>query len=69
MKNDNKGMPYLDLRELEAEVALSFVQTIRRNMEGFTKHEVQDARRAREAQAMLGHPTDWDFLGMVRHDY
>jgi hypothetical protein len=35
-------------------------------MEGYTQHEVENARAAREAQAMLGHPTDRDFLGMVR---
>ena len=28
IKNNGKGMPYLDLRELEAKVALSFVQTV-----------------------------------------
>jgi hypothetical protein len=28
VKNNGKGMPYLDLRELGAEVALSFVQTV-----------------------------------------
>jgi hypothetical protein len=35
-------------------------------MEGFTKREVEEAKAAREAQAMLGHPTDREFLGMVR---
>jgi len=73
LKNNNKGMPYLDLREFEAkevmsfvpEAALSFVQTVRGNMEGFTKREVEEAQKAREAQAMLGHPTDRNFLGMV----
>jgi hypothetical protein len=35
-------------------------------MEGFTKCEVQEAREARKAQAMLGYPTNRDFLGMVR---
>ena len=58
-------MPYLDLNEFEAEAALSFVQTVRGNMEGFTKREVEEARRAREAQRMLGHPTNCNFLGMV----
>ena len=73
LKNNGKGMPYLDLREFEAEavrsfapeVALSFVQTVRGNMEGFTRREVKEAQKACEAQAMLGHPTDRDFLGMV----
>jgi len=74
LKNNGKGMPYLNLREFEAkavlsfahEATLSFVQTVRGNMEGFTKREVEDAQKAREAQAMLWHPTDHDFLGMVR---
>jgi hypothetical protein len=54
LKNKVKGMPYIDLREFEAEavlsfvpeVALSFVQTVRGNMEGFTKREVKEARKA-----------------------
>jgi hypothetical protein len=87
VKNNNKGMPYLDIRDMEAEVAMSFiqttigaveaamvalaravlfVQTVRGNMEGYTQREVEDAHAACEAQAMLGHPTDRDFLGMIR---
>jgi hypothetical protein len=74
LKNNGKGMPYLELREFEAEVVLSFapeavlsfVQTVQGNMEGFTNREVEEARKAHKAQAMLGHPTDRDFLGMVR---
>jgi hypothetical protein len=61
-----KGMPYIDLKTVEGEVALDFVQTIRGNYDGFTRREVEEARAAREAQGMLGHPTDCDFLGMVR---
>ncbi len=41
---------------------------VRGNMEGYTQREVEDARAARKAQAMLGHPTNRDFLGMVRSD-
>ena len=58
VKNNGVGMPYLDVRDLEAEVTLCFVQTVRGNMEGYTAREVEDARAARVAQAMLGHPTD-----------
>jgi hypothetical protein len=73
LKNNGKGTPYIDLREFEAKAVLSFapkaalslVQTVQGNMEGFTKREVEEARKARKAQAMLGHPTDRDFLGMV----
>ncbi len=87
VKNNSKGMPYLDIRDVEAEVvlsfiqttigavkvamvapanAVSFIQTVRGNMEGYTQRKVEDARPAREAQSMLGHPTGRDFLGMVR---
>jgi hypothetical protein len=65
VKNNSKGMPNLDIRDVEAEVTLSFIQTVRGNMEGYTQREVEDARAAHEAQAMLGHPTNRDFLGMV----
>jgi hypothetical protein len=73
LRNNNKGMPYLDLRESKAnavlsfalEAAQSFVQTVQGNMEGFTRRKVEEAQKARKAQAMLGHPTDRDFLGMV----
>jgi hypothetical protein len=73
-KNNGKGVPYLDLREFDAKAvlsfapkaALSFEQMVRGNMEGFTKREVEEAQKAREAQAMLGHPTNRDFLGMLR---
>ncbi len=65
LKNNNKGMPYLDLKEFEAEAALSPVKSVQGNMEGFTKREVGEARRACKVQGMLGHPTDHDFMGMV----
>jgi hypothetical protein len=35
-------------------------------MEGFTRCKVEEAQEACKVQAMLGHPTDRDFLGMVR---
>jgi hypothetical protein len=73
LRNNNKGMPYLDLRESEAKAGLSFapkaaqsfVQMVRGNMEGFTRREVEETQKARKAQAMLGHLTDRNFLVMV----
>ena len=59
-------MPYQDIRELETKSVLLFIETVRGNMEGYTMCKVEEARTAREAQAMLGHPTDQEFLGMVR---
>jgi hypothetical protein len=66
-------MPYLDLHKLEAEVVLSFVkmamlfvQTVRGNMEGYTQQKVEETCSACEAQVVLGHLTNRNFLGMVR---
>ncbi len=74
LRNNDKGMPYLDLRESKAKAILSFapkaaqsfMQMVQGNMEGLTRCKVEEARKACEAQAMLGHSTDRDFLGMVR---
>ncbi len=68
LKINNKGMLYLDLRELKAKAALSLVKTAQWNMEGFTKRKVEEAQKGCKAQGMLGHPTDCDFLGMVCGD-
>ena len=69
VKKNEKGMPYIDLAGVDEEVALDFVKTVQGNMEGFTCCEVEEARAAREAQGMVGHPTDRDFLEMVRANY
>jgi hypothetical protein len=66
LKNNEVGMPYIDLEDTSERAALCFVQTVRERYEGFTRREVQEARAAREAQAMIGHPTDREFRNMVR---
>ncbi len=63
---NSKGMPYIDLDGANGEIALDFIQMVRGNMDGFTRCEVEEARRTREVQGMMGHPTDRDFLGLVR---
>ena len=56
------GMPYLDLSRPQDYISykpkenMTFVETVRKNMEGFTKEEVLAATRAREAMAMMAHP-------------
>ena len=57
----------IDLEELAAQSTqgAAFVTTVRQQMEGFTKREVQDARLAREAQLMCGVPSERDFKSMV----
>ena len=48
--------------------AVSLVQTVRGNYEGYTKHEVLKAKEVRRAQAMLGNPSKADYKGMVSHN-
>jgi hypothetical protein len=66
IKNNSKGVPYLGIQEPETKATLLFVQTLQGNMEGYMRRKVKKACAAQEAQAMLGHPTDQEFLGMVR---
>ena len=44
------------------------VNTVRENYEGFTKHQVKNAARARRLMSMVGTPSPRDFQGMVRHN-
>jgi hypothetical protein len=57
-KNNNKGMPDLDIQEPKTKAALLFIQAVRGNMEGYTRHKVEEACAMQEDPAMLGHPTD-----------
>jgi hypothetical protein len=57
------GFPYTDIHSTNA---MAMVQTVCQHYESYTKHKVQDAIAARKAQAMIGHPTDAQFLEMVR---
>ncbi len=78
IKNNNKGMPYLDLREFEAEAvlsfapeaALSFVQTGRGNMEGFTKRgrSAKGSRGSSDAGASHRPRPQLSRNGTLRHD-
>jgi hypothetical protein len=58
------GFPYIDM---QSKAAVAMIQTVRQRYKGFTKREVQDAIAACKAQAMTGHPTDAQFLEMVRN--
>jgi hypothetical protein len=58
-----RRFPFIDMHSTNA---VAMVQTVRQRYEGYTKRKVQDAIAARKAQAMIGHPTDAQFLEMVR---
>jgi len=45
------------------------VNTIRQNFEGFTKHQIKAADRARRLMCMVATPSPRDFQAMVRHNF
>jgi hypothetical protein len=45
--------------------ALSLVQTVHENYEGYTRQEILKAKEARHAQTMLGSPNEKDLQGLV----
>ena len=79
----NTGFPYIDLDEEGSELAVTLfqssksdekkldrpdkVKTIRKNYEGWTLKEVENAIRARKAQARAGHPSEAIFKNEVNH--
>ncbi len=60
-----RGFLYIDM---QSKAAVAMIQTVCQQYKGFTKREVQDAIAARKAQAMTGHPTNAQFLEMVRNN-
>ena len=55
------------IKEAPKQKALIFIQTVRKNMEGFTKREVKEAHLARKAQAVLGHVSDGEMIKLVNN--
>ena len=56
------GMLYLDMDKIEEHITFAskedvvLIETVRKNMEGFTLEEVKRATKARDAMAMMAHP-------------
>ena len=67
LRNDKrgltKGMPYLGLRENKE--ALTLLETVRGNFEGYTKHQLVKAIEARKLHAKLAYPADEKLMQMV----
>ena len=45
------------------------VNTVRKNFEGFTKHQIKAADQARRLMGMVATPSPRDFQAMVRHNF
>ena len=42
------------------------VNTVHKNFEGYTKHDLEKAKEARRLQGMVGNPTERKIVGIVR---
>jgi hypothetical protein len=42
------------------------VTTVRGNLEGYSRHEIEKAKEARRLQGMIGNPAEKELAGMVR---
>ena len=59
----------MSLCDLPKKKAAVFVQTIRKNMEGFTKQEVREANLVHKTQSILAHPQEREFVEIVSSHY
>ena len=53
------------MSQLLNQSSASLVNTVRKNYEGFTRHEVEKAILARKAHGRVGNPSDAEFVKMV----
>merc|ERR1711957_654288 len=59
-----EGMPYIDLRTT-GKAGLALIETIAKNMEGFTRKEVKRAKESRIMQGRIGHQSTQAFKQIV----
>ncbi len=57
----------LNLKETEENKSNEYVSvnTVQGNFEGYTRHEIKKAQKARRLQGMIWNPTEQEFAGMV----
>ena len=58
-----KGMPYIDLRNNKA--GLAMIETVRKNFSSYAKKEIEKAKLSRNAQSMIGHPSNEHYAQIV----
>ena len=56
-------MPYIYLREHQQSLAL--IETVCKNMAGFTPQEIKKAKLSRQTQGRVGYPPDEVFKQMI----
>ena len=56
-------MPYIDLRDYEQGLVL--IETVCKNMGGFTHEEIEGAKLSRQTQGRVGNPPDAVFKQLI----
>lgn len=60
------GVPFIDLDNHAEDGAMMIIQAVWENYEGFTKRQILQATEARKMQGMLGHPSEEEFLCLLK---
>ncbi|KAL7460882.1 LOW QUALITY PROTEIN: hypothetical protein ACHAXS_001318, partial [Conticribra weissflogii] len=64
---DKLGLPFINASKMmSTREGICLMNTICTNYKGYSQRQIQDAEKAREAVAMVGHPTKREFTNMVR---
>ncbi len=64
-KPSSRGLHYHDLSDPSSNVKLMLINTVRENIEGYTRQDIKRAREAWHIQGMIANPTKREFAGMV----
>jgi hypothetical protein len=67
-KPSNQGLHYHyhDVSDENSNIEMMLVNTVQRNFEGYTRHDIERAKEAQRIQGMIVNPTEKEFAGMVR---
>ena len=57
------GIPYIDPRDYKQGLVL--IKTVRKNMGGFTREEIEGAKLSRQTQGRVGNPPDAVFKQLI----
>ncbi len=65
-KPSARGLHYHDVSDGSGNIELILVNTVREKFEGYSRHEVEEAKEAQHIQGMIANPAKREFAGMVR---
>ncbi len=65
-KPSDQGLHYHYVSDKNSNIEMILVNTVRGNLEGYTRHDIERAKEARCIQGMIANPTEKEFAGLVR---